>query len=398
MPVPLLLISDAPSGPSGLARITRDLATRIATHLPDVFRVATFGYGSHGSCKLPFHQYVIEGMHDWVLPTLPQVWKDFAGDEHGAIFSVWDASRLLWFARPENCQERYLRDFLQKGNFDRWGYFPMDAVGPNGRLTAILSHTMQGYDRVLGYSKWAHGILEKSLTLDDLDLDWRPHGIDTSVFKPRNRIVARHGFGERIGAVNLKGKFLSVPDDALMIGIVATNQLRKDYGLGFQAAAEIAKSRKVLVWAHTDDYERHWSLPALINDFGFNHDSVVVTTNDMTDDEMAWCYSAADVTFAIGLGEGFGYGAAESLACGTPVVAPNYGGGEFIPKEFLVEPVTYRLEGPYNSYRPVMDVKQWAEKAIEVSKIKTKCPEYIDWNVLWPSWAEWLVKGVANAR
>src|SRR5438309_8429213 len=112
MPVPLLIISDSPNSGTGLGRITRDLATRIHEHLPDVFTVGTLGYGGSYTRALSFPQYTIEGMQGWVLPTLPEVWKDFAGEEKGIIFTIWDASRMLWFSRPENCPAQHLRKFL----------------------------------------------------------------------------------------------------------------------------------------------------------------------------------------------------------------------------------------------------------------------------------------------
>ena len=83
-PFPLLILSDAPSASTGLGRICRDLATRIHERMSDVCKVATLGYGGPGSCKLGFQQYMIEGMSDWVVPTLPEVWKDFADEEKGA--------------------------------------------------------------------------------------------------------------------------------------------------------------------------------------------------------------------------------------------------------------------------------------------------------------------------
>ena len=104
-PFPLLILSDAPSASSGLGRICRDLATRIHERMSDVCKVATLGYGGPGSCKLGFQQYTIEGMSDWVVPTLPEVWKDFAGEEKGAVLSIWDASRLAWYAQPERSEQ-----------------------------------------------------------------------------------------------------------------------------------------------------------------------------------------------------------------------------------------------------------------------------------------------------
>ena len=92
---PLLIISDAPSCPSGLGRICRDLATRIATNLEDVYEVSTLGYGGPGNGHLPFFQHVIEGMHEWFIPTLLDVWNDFAGDRQGVVMFIWDPSRVL---------------------------------------------------------------------------------------------------------------------------------------------------------------------------------------------------------------------------------------------------------------------------------------------------------------
>lgn len=396
-PIPLLILSDAPTSGTGLGRITKDLATRIAADLPEVFRVSTLGYGGPNSRLLPFHQYSID-MQDWVVFNLPEVWEDFAGKERGIVMTIWDSSRLLWLARPENCPEPKMRKFLQAKPFQTWAYLPIDATGPHDRLTAVLKHTISGFDRVLAYSKWAEDILRRTL-LHPHEKDWNgltnlPHGIDCSVFKPRHRSAARHGFGERMGARSQKGKWINIPDDAFLVGIVATNQTRKDFALGIQTVAELAKDRNLMVWIHTDELERHWSIPGLLNDFGLLNQAIV-TTVPYTDEQMSWAYSACDVTLAIGLGEGFGFSAAESLACGVPTVAPNYGGGEFIPKEFLVEPIAWRIEGVYSCLRPVLDPKHIAAKVIEVSGTKVKCPEYIDWNNLWPRWKEWLTCNLA---
>jgi glycosyltransferase involved in cell wall biosynthesis len=404
MPTPLLILSDSPTCGSGLGRITKDLAMRIHSELSDVFRVGTIGYGGPFNRSLGFPQYTLD-MKDWVCFNLPDAWKDLAGDERGILLSVWDSSRLLWFSRPETCADPQLRKFLVNAPFERWGYFPIDATGPHDRLSAILAHTIASYDRVLCYSKWAEDIVKR--TFDGVphcptDIAWLPHGIDTSVFYPRNRSAARHGFGERIGARTPKGKFFSVPDDCLMIGIVATNQIRKDWGLALQTVANVAKWRNVMVWCHTDVLERHWSLPALFTDFDVAS-KVIATTAEFTDEQMAWSLSACDCVLAIGLGEGFGYSAAEALACGVPVVAPNYGGGEFIPKEFLVEPWAWRLEGPYDGFRPVMNPVDFALKARLAGDAKKNMtgsllPARYDWKNLWGDWSSWLAKGAKQLK
>jgi glycosyltransferase involved in cell wall biosynthesis len=397
MTLPILFLSDAPTSGTGLGRITRDLSVRLHRDFSDKIRVGTLGYGGSFSRSLGFPQYNLD-MKDWVAFNLPDVWKDFAGDEPGVVMTVWDASRLLWFSRPENCPDPRLKGFLESAtNMQRWGYFPMDASGPNDKLTGVLSHIIDGYDRVLGYSDWAMQILRRSLDPQDLDLDWRPHGIDTSVFFPRHRKVARNGFGQRIGARSVgKNKWLAIPDDAFMIGIVATNQIRKDYGLGIRVVREIQKHRNVFLWIHIDTLERHWSIPALLNDYGLS-DVTCVTCIDLTDEQLAWCYSACDLTLGIGNAEGFGYPIFESLACGTPCIHYNDGGAaEHMPDVFKVDPVYWKIEGLYNCRRGVYRVEDWVQKAKETTAYKgdkSLMPDTLKWDNLWPSWAEWFEKG-----
>jgi glycosyltransferase involved in cell wall biosynthesis len=397
MSTPLLILSDAPTAGSGLGRITKDLATRIHTNMQDVFRVGTLGYAGPYSRALGFPQYTMD-MKDWIVYNLPEVWDDLAGNEKGVILTIWDASRMLWFSRPENCGDPQLRKFLESKRFERYGYFPIDATGPNDKLTAVLRHIIEGYDRVLAYSAWAQGILKR--TCPTLDIDQLPHGIQTEVFFPRPRVQARHSFGAKLGAKQVKGKnigqYVSVPDNAFLIGIVGTNQIRKDWGLGISTVAELAKERNVMVWIHTDILERHWSIPALLNDFGLL-DKAVVATVQYPDETMAWAYSACDVTLGIGLGEGFGYPIFESLACGTPCVHGDYGGAaEHLPPEMLVNADAERIEGPYNCVRRVYGRYEWLEK-IKDLPLKgggSLLPSHLDWKELWPRWEQWLRAGI----
>ena len=185
-PVPLLLISDAPSSGTGLGRITKDLATRIHAHLPDVCRVATLGYGGAGSAKFGFPQYTIEDMKDFIVPGSAQSGEDFAGDQPGIVMTIWDLSRLMWLTQPARCE--MLADYpvlwqwlVNSPRFRRWCYFPIDAGGPNGKLTFPLHQTLLGYDRVLAYGPWGEGVIRHTIGEGEARagrLDQRPHGID----------------------------------------------------------------------------------------------------------------------------------------------------------------------------------------------------------------------------
>jgi glycosyltransferase involved in cell wall biosynthesis len=386
--IPLLIMGDAPTAQTGLGRICRDLASRIAADMQGTFRVATYG-GAHGagSRALPFQQYAMSEAEDLGPRKLPEVWRDFAGEEKGIVLTIMDASRLLWFSEPRYCKDQRLRKFLEERRFLKWAYLPIDAAGPNDKLSYAIRLALEGFDRLLAYSAWAKGVVERTVGVPSTDCpgivkcDWLPHGIDTSTFKPRDKKQARARFPGKVG------------DGELLVGIVATNQRRKDWGLGIQAVAELARVRKVRLWINTDALVREWDIEALLYDFGLV-DRSVASFGGLEDEEMAWRYSACDVTLAIGLGEGFGYSAAESLACGVPVVAPDYGGGEFVPSDMLIKPCAYRHEGIFGAIRPVMLPQDYVSRALEVIGESASLPSNLDWDNLWPRWKSWLAEGV----
>ena len=396
--VPILLFSDTPSAPSGLARICRDLATRISTNLPDVYEVATIGYGGPTSRSLPYHQYSWTFNDEWIIRDLPDVWRDFAGDRKGIMLTIQDPSRVTWLARPETCEDPRIRQYLQTRPFKLWGYFPIDATGPRGKLSVMLRECLMGYDRILCYSQWAENIVLNTIGIaasEERDLQNIPHGINTTVFNPRGRKW------RQMFAYMVVGRGSAIADDETLIGIVATNQPRKDYGLMFEALEELSKTRKLRLWIHTDALDRTWSIPFLLSDFGLTKAEHMISLATFPDDTMAKLYSACDITLAPGCSEGFGYPIFESLACGTPCIHGNNGGAaEHMPASMLVEPLGYRVEGLFNSVRPVFRSGDWVTAVNHHldNRQTATLPEHLAWDALWPRWERWLRKGVKGSR
>jgi glycosyltransferase involved in cell wall biosynthesis len=392
-PRPLLILSDSPSCSSGLGRITRELALRIHENIPEL-RVGTVGYGGSGDRNLPFPQYYAE-CKDWMPLDLPNIWRNFCGDdENGILFSIWDLARLGWLGWAENPEFRnnHLSQWAQANKIERWCYAPIDAEGPNGKLSYPLKETLLGFDRVLLYSEWSKRIVENSGVANTQAI---PHGIDSTVFFPRHHENSRVLFGS-----NIIGKPWHVQTDQYLIGIVATNQPRKDWHLAVQTAAILRDKygKNVWLWLHTDVLERFWSIPTLLVDYGFlgaSRDTVFVTTGDLSDEQMAWGYSACDVTLGIGRGEGFGLPLAESLACGTPVIHGAYGGAfDWMPKPFLVHPCAYNHEGLYGEKRPVFCASAWAEAAVNARREDAKLPPCLEWKTLWSEFEKWFRGGL----
>jgi glycosyltransferase involved in cell wall biosynthesis len=291
----------------------------------------------------------------------------------------------------------FLRDMRSTGRMQLWSYFPIDSHNREGKLGHQLAHTLTHYDRRLVPSEWARKIVER--TLPNHSCEAIPHGIDTSIFYPHTRNESRDQFGLRVAPVmKWPTTAIDIPDDALWIGVVATNQNRKDWGLAVEVVHEMKKSRPVVLWAHTDAIKREWSILELLSDFGLLASSIA-TVGNVSDEVMAQSYSAMDITLGIGRGEGFGYPIAESLACGVPCISGSYGAqSDFLPRSMQVDPQLLRIENDLNLVRPLYGIEDWV-RTIESLLPTDSCeqsllPMDLDWVNLWPRFAQWFKDGV----
>lgn len=406
-PKPLLIVTDGISGPSGLARIGRDIATRIYDNLSDVYRLGVAGYSGTGSRKFPFLQYHFEGVQsDWVLPSLPEIVQDFAGNEKCILLFISDLNRLGWLAQPDRLGgetlSRYpgLKEWVKQANIAKWLYCPIDSSGPNDKLSFPIALTAMGFDRLLAYGEFGEGVLRRTLGDEEADkrhLTHLPHGINSDVFYPLPRDLCRKLFFEHTGAqtmlamLGVNPEINPIADDEVLIGICATNQSRKDWCLALECCAILAQHQKIRVWLHIDQLEGYWSIPSLLVDYGLL-DRSVISLNHIPDERMAEAYSACDLTLSPGLGEGYGYPAMESLFCGAPCIHGNYGGSPqwMGNSDLLVEPIAYRYEGSYCSKRPVFSAQDWADKAEYLIGKRCNHNGEIDWKRLWPRWEAYL--------
>jgi glycosyltransferase involved in cell wall biosynthesis len=382
---PLVILSDSPLGSTGLGRVARELSEHIHADLSDVFRLAVIGVGGTTTCRSPFPIYPVCLNPDYSIPHLPGIWRDFCGDEEGVLLTIMNAGWLHWLACPDQGE---IGKFVRGARMRKWAYVPVDAYGPAGTMTNHEASILKGFDRLLAYTKFGADVINASLKNECAQ--FIPHGIDTSIFYPRDRKEARRRFLS--GVTGGKGGIVS--DRVLLLGIVATNSARKDWGLGLETAKElVVRGHDVGVWAHTDSLAGYWNLLQLADELGLSR-KVIFTTGKVSNEALAWAYAACDVTLGIGAGEGWGLPLAESIACGTPVAHGSYAGGaEFLPKYYLVDASAWRIDGPYCARRPVFNPKDWADKVEQIKDDFPIVPEYIKWKNAWEQWKKWLLQG-----
>lgn len=359
-PVPLLFLGDGPDQHTGLARIGRDLAL-LASSMPE-FRVGYIGRNLFGCNKFPFQQYSFDWREQWGEWKLQRAFNDFMGDDLGrgkaVVMTVWDASRLLWFARPEYGLPEQLSRFLQSGEFERWGYFMVDGEGvETGKLPTEQIEVLNGYNRVLIASKWGYELARESGVHQAIDFDWMPHPINGAVF---------HHVDAKVREIT-RGMWGVHSSGGPVIGCVMANQARKHWPVVLEGIARYRQrtGKSVRLWLHTDKELNYWNIPALLVEYGLE-DCLLPMMDTITDSQMAVRYAACDVTVVVSGGEGFCYPIAESLAVGTPVVAGSYGAHTELMMNCgaadlaIINPLTTQVDTIHNVRRAVYEPEHLA--------------------------------------
>lgn len=402
--IPFLILSDSPTGSTGLGRITRQLAERISkmrtkdSAFPDapLFHVGVVAVSPETpGVDLPFPVYHVDLAADYSPTALPYVWKEhcrkigFHPTTPGILMTVMNAMWLGWLAAPESLPFGELRDFLMTNPFKKWAYVPVDAEGPEGKLMPAEAFILSKMDRVLAYTEFGSRVIGDTL---EREIDHLPHGTDTSIFYPRDKNQARlFEFGKRILLRNS-----AISEDTLLLSCIATNTARKDWPLAFEILREISKKSNVGMWAHTNKMEGYWNLAAMAKAFGVI-DKVIFTTHNLSEEDTAWGYAASDAVLCIGKGEGWSMTGSESLACGVPPIHGFYAGQvEYMPKELLVSPSSFYYEGFHSSKRPTFNAVDWVNAIYRIRGDRE--PYSLDhkftWNGCWPQWEKWIEEGL----
>lgn len=368
-PIPLVLIGDAPTQPSGLARLARDLGTLIyrnlgQPHMAPLVQLLQIGLqGPQGAAAWagPWPLVTFSGHDRMGAPTLDRVLSQHRST--GIVFALWDAhfsSDLLEVAR--------------RRGWDFWIYPPVDAVNQHGGFGGPAAEVVKAADRVLAYGSWSAVVLT---TIRGEAVDGIPPGI-SEVWQPAE-----------------------TPAEGMVVGCVATNQPRKDLNLYFATIAELIKrGHDLSAWLVTDALVKRqgsaWAIPELIRIHGLEQAEIGLFTNahNLGDREMVGLYQRSTVTIAPGCGEGFGYPIVESLACGVRTIAVDYAGGAELGAD-LVRPYAWRVDGPYALERPLVHARDIVGLIERLGDCPPNPVERYRWPAVWPQWEAWLRDGIA---
>lgn len=177
---------------------------------------------------------------------------------------------------------------------------------------------------IVGVSNWISDCATESKLFRGREVVTIPNTLDTSVYKPTNKKIAKNIWG--------------LPQDKRLIlfgALSATTDDRKGHGLLLAALRELDMDDIELVVFGSSAPKEGNPLPYKTHYMGRLHDDV----------SLALLYSAADVMVVPSKQEAFGQTASESMACGTPVVAFNHTG----LKDIVDHQINGYLATPFDS-------------------------------------------------
>jgi len=293
----IMFHSNAPWSPSGYGQQCRIFLPRLAD-LGHIMAITCF-YGLEGGVvnmgkflcyPKRFHPYG----NDIIVPHTMSFNADI-------MISLMDT----WVMNPEEYPKQM-----------RWvPWYPID----HETMPAIIRGKVSLAYKRISFSK--HGV--QATHNAGLDCSYVPHGIETDIFRPRDKAECR--------------KKLGLPNDKYIVGTVAMNKgnpSRKCFPEMMEAFSRFHKrhpdSVYVLQTDRGENTEGMVNLPELVRNMGLEEGKDVVFCNQYQNmlgyspDYMAEFYNAMDVHLLTTWGEGFGIPILEAQACGVPVITGGW--------------------------------------------------------------------------
>ena len=288
--------SNSPTACTGYGNQTKLFAPRLAKLLDGGLSITAFyglqsgvlnigGIKVYPTFKHPYGQDVIGAHAAW--------------DQADAIISLLD----IWVVQPENIPMPW------------FPWFPIDHEPMPENVLRQARKATKG----IVMSKFG----KRMADMAGLDVWYVPHGVETNVFKPVDRDLARETLGWD------KDKFI--------VGMVAANKgnpSRKAFCEQIAAFAALhAEHPDTLLYLHTDaglSGGETVNLPKFIRRMGLEIGKDVIFADPymyglgFPDEYMRDAYNAMDVLTNVSLGEGFGIPIVEAQACGTPVIVGDW--------------------------------------------------------------------------
>ncbi len=327
-PVKILAFGDSPTRMTGFARVMRNVLQRWwetaveTTAEPAGVTPALhcWGIGYEGwPHDLPYRIFP-GGTHDWnSAPRLSQFLKVLADGQYTHVFMLMDPDALSVHGFPQKlrqiCKARGIRVLL---------YYPVDAP-----LEPEWLGILDAADVAVSYTEYGREETRRAMGKSQYPIEVVPHGVD-ECFAPMSvegRAKARViEFDLQVTPASWR-RFNFVEDDTFLMLGVNKNEWRKDPLRMLEILVGLRRldvPAKLLLRMDPMSAMGGIHLELAAKQLGLTYGKEWCHIGPVADELLAGLYNAADLYLTTSLGEGWGLGVTEAMACHTPVAMPRH--------------------------------------------------------------------------
>jgi glycosyltransferase involved in cell wall biosynthesis len=324
---------------TGFGRVLRNVLNLWQTMSDDLGKAPNLGLAPHIHCwGIGFDGWGYEdspvqifpgGTHDWnTAPRLSQFLKLLVEGGYTHLFMLMDPDALGVHGFPQKlrqiCKARGIRVLL---------YYPVDAP-----LEPEWLGILDAADEAVSYTEYGREETRRALGKSQYPIEVLPHGVD-ECFAPmsvEDRAKARHielVLNIQHPTSNIQhpkgGKEVInfVEDDTFLMLGVNKNEWRKDPLRMLEILVGLRRldvPAKLLLRMDPMSAMGGVHLELAAKQLGLTYGKEWCHIGPVADELLAGLYNAADLYLTTSLGEGWGLGVTEAMACHTPVAMPRH--------------------------------------------------------------------------
>ncbi len=314
----IALASNTPGMPTGYGNQGMQLAERIIRSGMDFAAFSNYGLEGKASTlkiagkEVPHYPRGLSHYSDDVIPVWFKDFKEKNAGKKTVLMTLYD----VWVYNKMKFDDQIV------------SWVPLDHITPPPMVVEFLQR-----ENVMPITMAPHG--QEQLEAIGIESTYIPHGIDTKVYKPT----------EKIEGVNVR-EFMGVPDETFLVGIVAANKAngsihRKAFAENLLAFASFHKkypNSQIYIHSEPSRVYGGFDLGVLLKSVGLDKTAVILPDpyalrDGYPESHMAGFYSAMDVLLSTSYGEGFGVPTIEAQACGTRVITSNFAASKDLASE-----------------------------------------------------------------
>ena len=315
----ILALCDSPTVTTGFARVARNILHRWSNFGIEIhcWAINFIGYRYDETPLLLFPG----GQSDWNSPRkLNELLQLIHDSDYTHLWMLMDLDALGVHGFPQK-----LRQLCKKKNVRVMLHFPVDAP-----LEREWLHILDAVDAAVAITEYGRDEVRKALGKSLYPIAVIPHGVD-GCFRPlpmEQRKAARsiELQIQKVAAGPVESIDFTDEDTFLMLN-VNKNEWRKDPLRSLEILAGLRErglnAKLVLRMENTSQMGGIY-LDAAAKQLGLTYGKEWCHIGQVSDEGLVALYNAADLYLTTSLGEGWGLGVTEAMACHTPVAMPQH--------------------------------------------------------------------------